>query len=160
MEDQPDLTFYFRIHQAQREASLATSRPSRHSTEPERSDRGAALRRWAKGFVLELEEHHFVEDTFFFPSLRSKVASAAAHARRPRVRTPSPRRLLSRVAGDRPGLADPNVPFGDSRAAAVAFAERAAHLPGGHLASEDQDVLPLFWRHYTAAEYDAVVDRP
>ena len=25
-----------------------------------------------------------------------------------------------------------------------------------HLAVEDEDILPMYWRHYTAEEYDAI----
>ncbi|MEP7202993.1 MAG: hypothetical protein ABI894_10310 [Ilumatobacteraceae bacterium] len=46
-------------------------------------------------------------------------------------------------------VAAAHVALGDSAAARV-------HAEHGHLDIEDQDVLPLFWRHYTAAEYGVV----
>jgi hemerythrin-like domain-containing protein len=159
MTDQPDLSFYFAIHQAQRDALGRYLHAVETLTDGERAVRGKALVRWAKGFVRELEEHHYVEDTFFFPSLRDRVASAGAvidgleddHRRLDG--------LLARWPAVAGGLADPAVPFGDARADAVAFARELHDFLQRHLAIEDQDLLPLFWRHYTAAEYDAVVEQ-
>jgi len=51
------------------------------------------------------------------------------------------------------------VPFLDARTGAQAFADELHDFLHRHLAVEDQDLLPLFWRHYTADEYDAVVQR-
>ena len=156
MENQPDLSFYFAIHQAQRDALGRYRDAVSTLTESERIDRGKALTRWAKGFVLELEEHHYVEDAFFFPSLRSKVASAGATIDGLEADHRHLDDLLGRWPAIAEALADPGVPFLDARAEATTFAEELHDFVRGHLAVEDQDLLPLFWRHYTAQDYDEV----
>ena len=114
MQNQPDLTFYFAVHQAQRQALGRYCDAVATLTERDRVERGKALRRWARGFTLELEEHHYVEDAFFFPSLRSKVASATADPRRSRGAASSarrpPRSLVGHLQGARRAV-DP-VPSG------------------------------------------------
>ena len=129
MENQPDLTFYFAIHQAQRDALGRYRDAVATLDEAERTDRGKALRRWVKGFVLELEEHHYVEDAFFFPSLRSKVASASATI----DRLDADHRYLDELLAQWPAiasaLADPAVPFVDARTVATAFADGLHRLP-------------------------------
>ena len=156
MQNQPDLTFYFAIHQAQRNALGRYCDAVATLTEPDRIDRGKALRRWARGFTLELEEHHYVEDAFFFPSLRTKVASAAATLDGVEAEHRHLDDLLGRWSAISKALAEPSTPFHQAQAAAVAFAHELREFIHGHLAVEDKDVLPLFWRHYTASEYEAV----
>ncbi len=159
METQPDLTFYFAVHQAQRDAVHRYRGAVAALTEPERTGRGRALQRWAKGFALELDEHHYAEDRFFFPSLRAKVATATATIDALEADHRRLDELLARwqfVARD---LADPSAPFAGAHAAATNVAGQLHDLLDRHLGVEDQDVLPLFWRHYTASEYDAVVAR-
>jgi hemerythrin-like domain-containing protein len=156
MDNQPDLSFYFAIHQAQRDALGRYRHAVSTLTESERVDRGKALARWAKGFVLELEEHHYVEDAFFFPSLRSKVASAGATIDGLEDDHRHLDDLLDRWPAIAKALADSRVPFLDARAEAISFAEDLHDFVDGHLAVEDRDVLPLFWRHYSAQDYDEV----
>jgi hemerythrin-like domain-containing protein len=156
MENQPDLTFYFAVHQAQREAISRYRDTVSTLTESERARRGKALARWAKGFALELDEHHYVEDAFFFPSLRAKVASAGATLDRLEADHRQLEELLARWPAAARALADPAVPFLPARAAAAELGRELHELLDGHLGVEDQDVLPLFWRHYTAADYDEV----
>jgi len=156
MENQPDLTFYFAIHQAQRDALGRYRDAVAKLDESDRIDRGKALRRWVKGFVLELQEHHYVEDAFFFPSLRAKVPSAGATI----DRLDADHRHLDDLLAEWPAVAsalpDRTVPFAAAQDRAIAFADGLDRFLHDHLAVEDQDVLPLFWRHYTAAEYDVV----
>lgn len=157
MDQQPDLSFYFAIHRAQRVAIDRYRHAVATLDEGDRTTRGRALRRWATGFALELEEHHFVEDRFFFPSLRARVASAGATI----DALEGDHRRLDEILGRWPGaaraLADPAVPFATARRDASALATELVELLAVHLDIEDQDVLPLFWRHYSVAEYDAVV---
>ena len=156
MDNQPDLSFYFAIHQAQRDAIGRYRNAVSTLAEGERADRGKALTRWARGFVLELEEHHYIEDAFFFTSLRSKVASAEAII----DGLEADHRRLDDLVGRWPAiakaLADPTVPFVDAKAEAGVFGEELDEFLHRHLAVEDQDLLPLFWRHYSAEVYDAV----
>jgi len=157
MEQQPDLSFYFAIHQAQRDALRRYRDAVSSLTEDERADRGKALARWARGFTLELEEHHYVEDTFFFPSLRSRVAPAGATIDRLEADHRHLDELLARWPAIARRLAEPKAPFSDARAEATSIAVELEEFMLRHLAVEDEDILPLFWRHYTAAEYDSVV---
>ncbi len=159
METQPDLSFYFAVHEAQRDALHRYRAAVETLTEPERTGRGRALQRWAKGFALELDEHHYAEDRFFFPSLRAKVATAAATIDALEADHRRLDELLARWQVVSRDLADPSTSFAGAHAAATDFAGQLDDLLDRHLGVEDQDVLPLFWRHYTAAEYDAVVAR-
>ena len=156
MDDQPDLSFYFAIHEAQRDAAGRYRAAVSSLADGERSDRGRALARWAKGFVLELEEHHYVEDAFFFPSLRSKVASAASTIDGLESDHRRLDDLLARWPAVAGALVDRRVPFLEAKADATALAEELDDFLDRHLEVEDQDVLPLFWRHYSAEEYDQV----
>ena len=159
MDNTPDLSFYFAIHQAQRDALVRYLHAVTTLHDDERSTRGKALGRWAKGFVRELEEHHYVEDAFFFPSLRDRVPSAGATI----DGLEGDHRHLDDLLAQWPvvaaALADDEVPFDAARTDAVDFAQDLHDFLHGHLEVEDQDLLPLFWRHYTAAEYDVVVER-
>ena len=115
MNDQPDLSFYFAIHEAQRAAIDRYRRSVETIDEADRTVRGKALARWAKSFALELDEHHYVEDAFFFPSLRSRVASAAAVLDRLEADHRDLDQLLARWPAVAASLADPKAPFEDAR---------------------------------------------
>ena len=156
METQPDLTFYFAIHDAQRAAVRRYRDAVADLVETDRRQRGAALARWAKGFTLELEEHHYVEDEFFFPSLRTKVPTARSVLDDLDAQHRHLDQLLAQWPSTLRQLADPAVPFAAAQRDAIAFASELHDFIHCHLAIEDQDVLPLFWRNYTAAEYDVV----
>ena len=156
MQNQPDLTFYFAIHQAQRDA-LSRYRDAVSSvTEGDRRLRGSALAAWSKGMACQLDEHHHAEDRFFFPSLREKVPAAAATLDRLDAEHRVLDDLLRRWPRLSARLADPGAPFVQAQADAVAFAQDLHAFVHTHLDVEDQDILPLFWRHYSAAEYDQV----
>ncbi len=156
MNNQPDLSFYFAVHQAQRDALARYSLAVNKITPQERSTRGKALSSWVRGFILELEEHHYVEDKFFFPSLRAKVSTAAATLDRLHADHRHLDELLEAWPLVSAKLADPTSPFETARADAISFANEISEFLGDHLAVEDQDVLPLYWRHFTVEEYDVV----
>ena len=157
MENTPDLSFYFAIHEAQRDALGRYLHAVSTVREDERPTRGKALARWAKGFVRELDEHHYVEDAFFFPSLRERVPSAGPIIDGLEGDHRHLDDLLARWPAIAGALADPQVPFGGAQSDAVEFAQDLHDFLHGHLEVEDEDVLPLFWRHYTAAEYEVVL---
>jgi hypothetical protein len=156
MDTQPDLTFYFTLHRAQLAAVDRYATAVTTLTETERASRGRALARWARGFMFELEEHHYVEDRFFFPSLRAKVASATDVLDRLDAEHRHLDVLLARWRHVAAALVDRSAAFGPARDDAAAFVADLRTFLANHLAIEDEDVLPLFWRHFTAAEYDAV----
>ncbi len=56
-------------------------------------------------------------------------------------------------------IADQRAPFADAQRDAVAFATDLRDFLTVHLAVEDEDILPLFWRHYSADEYDTVLEQ-
>lgn len=153
---QPDLGFYFAIHRSQRTDLERYRQAVVGLDEADRSTRGPALRRWAKGFAMELDEHAHIEDRFFFPSLRAKVPSATPTLDRLDADHRRFDELLATWPALARDLADPKVPFVPARTAVAALAEELADLLGAHLDVEDEDVLPLFWRHYSPAEYDAL----
>jgi hypothetical protein len=159
MQNQPDLTFYFAIHQAQRDALSRYCDAVSSLTEGDRSMRGPALASWSKGMACQLDEHHHAEDRFFFPSLREKVPAASAVLDRLDADHRVLDDLLLRWPDLSARLADPRVPFVEAHAAAHAFAQDLRTFVQAHLDVEDQDILPLFWRHYSAAEYDQVEQR-
>ena len=156
MDDQPDLSFYFAIHQAQRDAAGRYRAAVGTLTERERADRGKVLARWAKGFAAELDEHHYVEDAFFFPALRSRVASAGSTLDGLEAEHRRLDDLLARWPAVAGALADRRVPFLGAQSDATALAEELHDFLHGHLEVEDRDVLPLFWRHYNAEDYQQV----
>jgi len=156
MNQQPDLTFYFAVHEAQRHAIARYHRAVATLDERDRAVRGKALRRWTRGFILELEEHHYVEDAFFFPSLRDRVPTAGTVLDALETEHRQLDELLARWWTAAQALADTHTPFTRARTDVVDAAADLADFLTRHLAVEDHEVLPLFWRHYSAAEYDAV----
>ncbi|MCU1356241.1 MAG: Hemerythrin cation binding domain protein [Acidimicrobiales bacterium] len=159
MEPTPDLTPYFAIHRKQLVDTRRYARAVEQATEHERSDRLRSLARWAAGFAHELDEHHTVEDAIFFPDVRSRVPSAAAVLDGLEEDHVVVEDLLGRWTQVAADLADAKVPFAPAKAAALAVATGLRDLLDQHLEVEDRDLLPLFWRHYTASEYDALHDQ-
>jgi hemerythrin-like domain-containing protein len=156
MEQTPDLTHYFAIHRKMRIDTRLYARAVETATEADRSGRLVPLARWAKGFLNELEEHHFVEDEYFFPDMRRRVPTSGPildgleHDHR------IVDGLLERWPVVAQQLVDTRVPFATAKSDALDVAVALRDLLERHLQVEDDDILPLYWRHYTAAEYDAV----
>jgi len=159
MESTPDISFFFAVHDHLRSDLRRYAEAVTSARPTDRPDRLRALARWSKGFVHELEEHHFVEDTYFFPDMRTKVPAVAPvldrleadHRKLDGLLAEWPRRV-----GD---LADDSKAFEPARVEAVRHAEAVRDLLMVHLDVEDNDVLPLYWRHYTAEEYDVVFQK-
>lgn len=147
----PDLTAYRTVHLALRGgadllASVAADVPAAHRA------RVAAFRRYWAGYAREVLTHHRVEDDIILPHLVARVPVAEALVRR----TDAEHHELDAVM-DRCGAAAQALTDGvRSDDLAPAFVELAA-LMARHLDFEDEDILPLFERHYTAEEY-AVLD--
>ena len=126
----PDLTSYLTVH---------------------RCLRAAALARYWKGYAGEVLAHHTIEDVIFFPALVERVPVAAE--------------LIGRTDKDHDHLDHLMEEIGQAMAALAAgddagrvtplLADLAEHMDA-HLGFEDEDVLPLFERHFTAAEYAAL----
>jgi hemerythrin-like domain-containing protein len=156
----PDLTMYRALHQAMRVANdqlvaaLGADRPP--STE-----RLAALARWFEGYSEELRTHHHIEDDICFPALAERVPAYADYAS---TLADDHDRLDRVIDGLRAALGRLACGRGEIRgeativSEAVALAVELRDLLTAHLAFEDADVLPLFERHFSVAEY-AVLDK-
>ena len=159
MDNTPDISFFFAVHQHMRSDLHRYVDAVAATVEADRGGRLPALARWAKGFTHELEEHHYVEDTFFFPHMRAKVPSVAAAL----DRLEADHRRLDGLLAEWPiasaNAAQRSVPFGPAKAELVRVGEALRDLLLVHLDVEDHEVLPLYWRHYSAAEYNAVYEQ-
>jgi hypothetical protein len=119
--------------------------------------RARALRRWFAGYAGELRSHHAVEDELFFPAIAARVPAYTSDYAE--LLTGDHHRIDDVVAAL--GMALDRLATGtDASAWALAHEEALAHAVAlrdlllDHLEIEDRDILPLFERHMTAAEYD------
>jgi iron-sulfur cluster repair protein YtfE (RIC family) len=152
----PDLSFYFGIHRHIR-ADLDRYVDTIAAVEPaDRHTRLPAIARWVKGFVCELEEHHWSEDSTFFPEMRTRIPAVADVLDGLDADHKHMDDLLARWPGLIAALADPVQRFEPAKAAALAMGQELRDLMHAHLEVEDRDILPMYWRHYTAAEYEAL----
>jgi hypothetical protein len=154
LADGPDLTIFHIAHRgmrgdSQRFAALVAT------LSPAGTRRASAARSWLGGFRSELHEHHTVEDTIFYPALLERVPTVAAALER----VDADHRLLDVVLDDLDrrlrALADGDG-TSDTVASAARSARELAELISSHLDLEDADLIPLFVRHFTAEEYDAL----
>jgi len=121
----PDISFFFAVHRHMRSDLDRYLDSVSRAVESERSTRLRSLHRWVTGFICELEaEHHRLDE------------------------------MLQAWPQVSAKLADPAVPFARAKSEAVELANQLRELLAAHLDIEDHDVLPLYWRHYTASEYD------
>jgi Hemerythrin HHE cation binding domain len=152
----PDLTSYRLVHRAIRQSTARLSAALGELAEADRSRRGRALARWYGGFEGELHLHHTLEDHVYFPALFRHVPTLRGYLER----IDDEHRRLGELIDDTGAairrIADPNAPFAEVIAPAVARAAELEALMDGHLDFEDAEILPLFTRHMDAAEYDAV----
>lgn len=141
----PDLVPYLRVHRllrtsaAELAASLATATTS---TEPRRA---RALNRWYRGFSGEIRCHHHIEDELLFPALRGRVATYGEFGSRLDADHASLDVILDGLAAA--------IAAGERSTAAGLAVELRDHLDE-HLAFEDDEIVPLFIRHFTAIEFD------
>jgi hypothetical protein len=101
--------------------------------------------------VGEIVAHHTVEDELFFPALVERVPEAARHV----TRTDADHHHLDELLAACTAAIGRMAEGGDATEAATLLIEVADHLDE-HLDFEDAEVLPLFERHFTAEEYQAL----
>lgn len=138
----PDLESYLRVHRALR-ASAAQLADA--TAVPCDARQAAALRRWYRGFAGEIRCHHHIEDELLFPALAARVATYADHAPRLDGDHAEVDQLLDALAA--------SLGSGDLAQAASLASGLRRHLDE-HLGYEDDEIAPLFARHFTGAEFD------
>lgn len=146
----PDLTGYRTVHLALRGgadllASVAADVPAAHRA------RVAAFRRYWTGYAREVLTHHRTEDDIMFPALVARVPVAGELVRRTDAEHQQLDELMDRCDAAVQALVR-GVRTGDLVPAFRGLADHMAH----HLDFEDEDILPLFERHWTAEEYAAL----
>jgi hemerythrin-like domain-containing protein len=146
----PDLTTYHVVHRALRQAARSLAETT-GTLDPGDRKRAKAIARYWKGYMGEIVAHHKVEDELFFPALVERVPEAARHVTRTDAEHHHLDELLAACTAAIARVAE----GGDPAAAATLVAQVADHLDE-HLDFEDADVLPLFERHFTAEEYQAL----
>lgn len=146
----PDLTAYRQVHHALRRAARRLAVAARQLDTNDRRRVKAFATYW-KGYAGEILCHHTIEDDYFFPALAQQVATGPA--------------ALAAIDGDHEHLDHLMAKIGDEVDHVVAgggtpvlcdlLDELAEHMDT-HLDVEDRDLLPLFERHFTAEEYEAI----
>jgi hemerythrin-like domain-containing protein len=146
----PDLTFYRVVHRAIRQSATALAETAvvLETADP---DRRAAFARYWKGYAGEVLHHHSVEDDIFFPALVERVPVAAELIRRTDEDHAHLDELMAAIEASvgemRAGRMAPEL---------VALTRELDQHMADHLDFEDRDILPLFERHFSAEEYDAM----
>ena len=154
--DTPDLTTYRILHRTMRIDSRRLAVATAAVTSDDRVQQARRLSRWYAGFRHELHLHHEVEDTIFFPRLFERVPTLADRMARVSVDHDELTHLLDHIVIRLEDLGRPQEPWGPARDRAVDSTRQLHRLLEEHLDFEDDDILPLFERHFTAAEYDAM----
>ena len=154
MTDAPDTSTYYLLHGAMRTSSDRLAGALAGMMEPDRV-RAKAVARWVAGFCAELEEHHTVEDTVFFPALAARVPTYADHAATLDEDHEHLHDVLAALRLHTGRMAD-GMDWAKAQQAAAALAAQLRDLLDEHLDLEDRDVVPLFERHFSAEEYGAL----
>jgi hemerythrin-like domain-containing protein len=154
MHEPADVTFYYLVHRMFRD-SAADLRGATIDLDPTDRRRAGALAGWFHEFADQLHHHHTAEDEIAFPALAERVPVYAEHAD---DLARDHERLDEIVTGLTSGLrrlADgTSVP--DTEANVVRLAAELYDLLDQHLAHEDADIVPLFARHFTNDEFQAM----
>ena len=145
----PDLSKYRAVHTALRDGAHRLTAAAA-TLDPCDRARAKALATFWQGYAGEVLTHHRVEDETFFPALVARVPVAGDLITQSDRQHHELDELMARAERAFAGLA-----AGTAADLLPALSELAAHLET-HLAFEDADILPLFERHFTAAEYEAL----
>jgi hypothetical protein len=127
-------------------------RLARHESAP-------ALQRWFEAYAAELREHHWAEQTIYFPALSRRIPSFAECA--PRLDLDHRRidDVVDVASLSLARVADASPTWNDDQAAAVAQVVELRDLVEVHQDDVERDVLPLFERHFSATEFAALNQR-
>jgi hemerythrin-like domain-containing protein len=119
--------------------------------------RARGLARWYRKLARQIHGHHRAEDEVFFPRLATRSEELVAGAGREMA---DDHRYLAaltaRVADRLQRLARNGEAWSEARGAARADAAALASLAHDHFAHEERVVVPLFARHFSAAEYETL----
>lgn len=150
----PDLTTYHAVHAGLRRGAhlLAEGAVGLDTADARRRK---AYRAYWLGYSGEVLAHHTVEDDFFFPALADRV--------------PATREYMARLAADHTELdelmeesklAIDRACRGEATAtnAVELLHDLVSHMDG-HLDFEDDEILPLFERNFSAEEYTALDEK-
>jgi hemerythrin-like domain-containing protein len=149
----PDLTDYRVIHESLRVAPHRLDAALTAFEDGSEGQAQALVRYWA-GYAGEVLAHHTVEDDIFFPALVERVPATVEHLGRVDEEHHRLDELMEEAAAAMQRLAGaPTAPVAREAASAV---RALADLMDGHLDFEDDDLVPLFGRHFSAEEYEAM----
>jgi|GEM_PF-1311555 len=154
-----DLTHYQAVHDRMRFDTARFATAVETASPADRAGRLRPLARWAKGFAHELHLHHSVEDDILFPDLVARIPRVAVVLDGLEADHVVVADLLERWAPAAERLVDGRVPFGPAQAEMLGLAVTLRDLLARHLDVEDDEILPLFARHYTAADFEALTQR-
>ncbi|MDT3443390.1 MULTISPECIES: hemerythrin domain-containing protein [unclassified Pseudofrankia] len=139
----PNLSSYLRVHQALRASAARLAAAA--SSPPADAHTARALARWFHGFAEEIQLHHRIEDTLLFPALAARVATYGDYAPALESDHAELDAILNQL---RAALVS-----GDHGRSAALAEDLSDHLDR-HLGFEDDEIVPLFARHFTGAEFD------
>jgi hemerythrin-like domain-containing protein len=154
MPPKPDLTTYYVLHRVMRADAGRFAAAVARVSELDRTDRASALARWFAGYQAELHDHHVIEDEIFFPALVDLLPDARALIDRTDADHERLSYLFERIEVALERLGNSHVPFRLAHSEAVMLTDGLHALLESHLAFEDDQVVPLFGAHFSAAQYD------
>lgn len=142
-----DLESYLRVHRALRGSAAQFATAMRTAG----SGAHGAQRRWFAGFADEIRCHHHIEDELLFPTLAGRVATydqygpvlTADHAELDVLLDALTAALAPRAGRD----------------GAVQLAAQISEHLREHLQYEDDEIAPLFGRHFSSAEFEELNQR-
>lgn len=145
-----DIADYLAVHNMIRRSTRAFAIAASSAGHLDRQ-RAIALDRYWRGYAGELHAHHTIEDKIFMPALIERVPSVAPH--------------IAQVDADHEKL-DTLIEAGNAAFAALRSGSTSDaigeimwdldRLMCAHLDFEDDDLVPLFARHFDQDEYDAM----
>jgi hypothetical protein len=129
------------------------------ATPQDREGRLRPLAAWAVGFGRELELHHTIEDTHYFPAMAERLPDVAAVLDRLSGDHHVVDEILDRWTAAATDLADPDVPFEPAREEVLVMAVDLRDLLSRHLDVEDDLIVPRLRDAFTETELGELDER-